>query len=62
MDAPQVLKLQWLNNYVIIFLLKKSQLQVNKFADNLTGFLYPYDRCAPPYPYLPVTVYPSLQV
>jgi len=35
---------------------KKSQLQVNKFSDNLAGFLYPYDSCAsPPLP-LPLLI------
>jgi len=32
---------------LISFYEKKSQLYVNKFSDNLAGFLYPYDRCAP---------------
>jgi len=49
MYAPQVLKLQWLNKYVITFLLKNNHnsKSIIKFFHNLTGFLYPYDCCAP---------------
>jgi len=52
MYVPQVLKLQWLNNYVNTFLLKRNHN--SKLISSFTiwpVFCTPYDCCAPPYPY-----------